>query len=325
MAVRRLDVELAPGDTLPRNGRGQPMIWVYRPSKLKRDNGKLVGRQIPYTRMTTYINALDDTAKLHEYGKRMALKGATMLDVATLSKVEFLDPDDPQDKKVLNAIAEKALVVAGAHRKRDRGSLLHKLSEFVDRGEELPTHVLVEGVWVEVTESDHRDMDAYRFATRDAGLVLTRHIEKPVVLDDLKIAGTPDRLGWYSGLDPNGSTTGHVIVDLKTGRVDFGALKMSMQLAGYSRGVFYDKLNGAREPLPDDINLSWGIIINLPPGSGVCVVKWIDLSIGWQALELAKDVRAMRNKGKSVFRTFGVSSGSFDTVYEDEHDGGDEE
>lgn len=328
MAIRRLDVELATGDTLPRNKRGQPMIWVWRPSKRKRDNGKLVKVQLPYTRMTTFIDALDDKVKLHEYGKRMVLKGATMLDVETLARVEFLDPDDPLDKRALNAIAEQALTVAGAHRKRDRGSLLHKLSEYVDRDEPLPTHVLVGGELLEVTDEDRRDMDAYRCATRDAGLVLTRHIERPVVHDELRIAGTPDRIGWYDGLDPDGQPAGHLIVDLKTGRTDFSALKMAMQLAGYSRSKLYNKdaktFEESREDMPADLNQRWGVIISLPAGSGVCDVKWVDLTIGWEALLLAKEVRAMRNKGRRVFRSFAEMSSECVTVDEDPDCEGDD-
>ena len=167
---------------------------MWRPSKLKRDNGKLLVKELPYTRMTTFIDAIDDKKMLHEYGKRMALVGATMMDPAELAGIEFMDLDDAEDKKVLNRLAEKALTVAGAHRKRDRGTLLHKLSEYVDRDEELPERVLVEGEWVQVTDVDRRDMDAYRTATRGAGLFLRGHIETPVVHDELKIAGTPDRI-----------------------------------------------------------------------------------------------------------------------------------
>src|SRR5262249_21079601 len=152
-----------------------------------------------------------DKAMLHKYGKRMALLGATMLDVNELATVPFLDPEEADDKKALDEIAEKAITVAGAHKKRDRGTLLHKLSEYVDRDEPLPDQIKVEGQWVEVTEEDHRDMDAYRCATRDVGLMLRGHMETPVVLDELKIAGTPDRIGYYGGIDPDGEPAGHVI------------------------------------------------------------------------------------------------------------------
>jgi hypothetical protein len=146
-----------------------------------------------------------------------------------------------------------------------------------------------------------------------------------VVLDELKIAGTPDRIGRFEGVDPDGQPAGHLITDLKTGRTDYGALKMSMQLAGYSRSKLYDKDDGSRTDFPADINLRWGIIINLPPGSGVCIVQWIDLSIGWEALLLAKDVRATRNKGRKVFRPFGVLSGQIATVDEGPEEDGEDE
>lgn len=329
MALQRLGGKaLAPGDTLDRNGQGRPLIWVERPSKLKRDNGKLIKVQIPYTRMTTFIDAIDDKAMLHKYGKRMALVGATLMDPTELAKVEFLDPEEPDDKKVLDRLAEKALTVAGAHKKRDRGTLLHKLSEYVDRDEELPDRVLVEGEWVDVTDVDRVDMDAYRTATRGAGLFLKGHIEKPVVQDELKIAGTPDRIGFYEGLDPDGLPAGHLIADLKTGRYDFGALKMAMQFAGYSRSKFYDNDTGERSELPADLNLRWAVMLNLRPGSATVEIQWTDIALGWEALMLAKDVRAMRNRGRKVFRPFGSLDATCATVddgtNEDEEDEGEE-
>lgn len=315
MALQRLGGStLAEGDTLPRNGRGQPLIWIERPSKLKRDKGKLLKAQVPYTRMTTFIDVLDDKAMLHAYGKRMALVGATLLDAAELAKVEFLDVEDAADKKVLDRIAEKALTVAGTHKKRDRGTLLHKLSEYVDRDEELPERVLVEGQWVQVTDEDRRDMDAYRTATRGAGLFLKNHIEKPVVHDELKIAGTPDRIGYYDGLDPDGQPAGHLIADLKTGRYDFGALKMAMQFAGYAHSKLYDKETGERTDLPADLNMRWGVMLNLRPGSAQMEIQWTDLTLGWEALLLARDVRVMRNRGRKVFLPFGFVNATCATV-----------
>jgi hypothetical protein len=254
---------------------------------------------------------------LHKYGKRMALVGDTLMDPADLSKVEFLDPEEPDDKKVLDRLAEKALTVAGAHKKRTRGSLLHKLSEYVDRDEPLPDKVLVDGEWMEVTVQDVRDMDEYRRETRGAGLFLKSHIERPTVHDELKIAGTPDRLGFYEGLDPDGEVAGHLIVDLKTGRFDFGALKMAMQFAGYSRSKLYDVETGERTDFPADLNLRWGLMLNLRPGSEKLEIMWTNLTIGWEALLMAQDVRAMRNKGRRVFVPFGSSNATCATVDHD--------
>lgn len=305
MGLVRLDGgKVSPDERLPRNGRKQPLVIVPTPSKLKRDNGKLIDKLVAYTRMTTYIDCLDDKAMLHAYGKRAVLKGMSALSPGELAKVEFLTLGDKDDNKVLNRLAEKAMDAAGAHEKRERGSILHKLSEYVDRDEPLPATVFTDGKTFDVTDADRRDMEAYCLATRSRGLRLTGCIEEPVVLDDLKIAGTPDRIGEYDGLDPDGNPAGSVIVDLKTGRVDYGALKMAMQLAGYSRSKLYTPETGERRDLPANLNLNWGIILNLPPGSATVDVKWIDLDTGWEALNLAQHVRAMRNRGKKVMRSF---------------------
>lgn len=252
---------------------------------------------MPYTRCTTFVDCIEDKSALAAWGKRMVLLGAAH-DPGLIAQARGLDPQNPADKRTLNRLAERAAAVAGSHTKRDHGTHLHALSEYIDRGEPLPAP----------TTQDVADMAAYKAATVHLDVV---HVERLVVVDALTVAGTPDRISYYEGPGPHGTPmAGHLITDLKTGSVDHGGLRMAMQLAVYSRGKFYDHTTGTRSPLPD-VNQDWGLIIHLPAGTGQCTVYWIDLTIGWQAATVARQVRHLRTTRKilTAFRPQGISTG----------------
>lgn len=289
------------GDLVPRDGYGRPMIVPM-----------CGGNPTAHTRVTTHIDCLDDKSALTDYLKRNVLVGAAK-DAGLVERVLRLvstpeSMDDPEVKRTLNTLAKEAEATAGANRKSEKGTHLHLLSEYVDRGEPLPP----------CSADDAADMEAYRAATERMQPV---HIERLVVNPELRVAGTPDRLSLYDGLDPDGQPAGHVITDLKTGRVDYGSLKFAMQLAIYSRSMFYDH---TLFPAPDpsdkkawaawkrrevpaveavkaytpigEVNQGWGIIIALRPGSAKADLYWVDLQAGWEAACTATEVRRLRGK-----------------------------
>ncbi|MFC3504436.1 hypothetical protein ACFOOK_26190 [Micromonospora krabiensis] len=313
MALARLDahkerVRGAGGNRdVPRNGKKQPLIIPLGEDGQPDTAAKLK----PYTRMTTYIDCLDDKTNLTKWGKRLVLVGLAKLPEGKRADLvaEILEADERGDKNKLNAIAERMHKAAGGNDKADQGDWLHELSEYADKGEALPA---------KATEEDLADIAAYKLATIDLEV---KEIEHFVVLDEHKVGGTPDRMSWYAGPDPDGlEPAGHLITDLKTGRVDYGGLKMAMQLAGYGRGKKYDPQTGVRTPWPDDLNLNWGLIINAPAGTGTCEVLWVDLRLGWDGFLLAKDVRAIRNRGRRAFRPY-PSPGALLAMEEDAEEG----
>ena len=254
---------------VPRDRYDRPLIQVDGTPK-----------PVPYTRCTTFVDCIEDKTALATWGNRMVLAGAARRpDLLTAAR--GLDPDAPTDKKTLNRLAEQAAAAAGAHTKRDRGTHLHTLTEHADRHHPLPS----------LSDADAADLAAYLAATIHLDIA---HIERLVVVDDLRVAGTPDRICHYDGPGPDGTGfAGTLIADLKTGAIDRGALKMAMQLAVYSRGAFYDHHTGQRSPLPR-VDQHWGLILHLPTGSATCTVHWINLDIGWQAVLVAQQVRALR-------------------------------
>jgi hypothetical protein len=248
-----------------------------------------------YTRTTTFIDCIEDKSNLMAWSKRMVLLGAAS-DPTLLDGVLDRDPAVREDKDWLNRRAETAATIAGASEKAEKGTQLHALSELVDQGIELPDGV---------SFGDVIDMDAYERATRGFHI---EHMERLVVLDEYRVAGTPDRISRWIGdeplVAPDGVEIGRdelLITDLKTGTVEYGALKMAMQLAIYANSALYDKDTGSRESI-GNINRRWGVIMNAPAGSGECVLYWADLSMGWEAVHVARTIRSLRSEGRNALK-----------------------
>ncbi|MEU0674454.1 hypothetical protein ABZ330_16440 [Streptomyces sp. NPDC006172] len=248
-----------------------------------------------------------------DWQSRMVLVGASRRS-DLIDEARGLDPDDPGDKKALNLLAERAKDAGGANDKSRRGTYLHDLTEYVDRGEPLPRSISGE---------DLDDMAAY-MATTAALTVIA--VEQFVVVPELRVGGTFDRLSYYEGPGPDGKPIkGNFITDTKTGNVKYGRLKMAAQLAVYSRGKLYDHTRfpvnasdkkaftawkkteftaeeaaSAYSELPP-VNQDWGIIVHLPAGTGTCELYWANLNIGWRLAQLALTIRQERStKGALV-------------------------
>lgn len=71
---------------------------------------------------------------------------------------------------------------------------------------------------------------------------------------------------------------------------DYVVPKMAMQLAMYARMIPYDIPTDTRGTDPEPVDPNRGIIIHLPAGQGRCDLYEIDLSKGWGACLIAKQV-----------------------------------
>ncbi|MFI2674003.1 hypothetical protein ACH5AU_31355 [Streptomyces albidoflavus] len=294
----------SPAPSVPRDGWGRPIAVP-----------KTGGRPRSLTRCTTFIDAIEDKAGLTTWKQRMVLVGASR-EPSLVSEAAPLSPETIEGRKRLDTIAERAATVAGAHDKRERGTHLHDLSEYVDRGEPLPPSA---------SRADLADMAAYKEATSILDVVA---VETFVVVDELSVGGTFDRMVRYFGPGPDGQPiSGLFIADLKTGRIESG-LKIAAQLAVYSRGELYDHrvfpvndrekkelASWKRRAVPADlaktayapmraVSQDWGIVIHLPAGSGECSLHWADLRLGWEAAKAAQKTRALRSKNRSALCPF---------------------
>lgn len=297
----------------------QPRDRWGRPEIVRAD-----GTTKGYRRMTTFIDVIDDKDNLVKWKGRVILAGVaateqkiagdgdllTIDEVGTESIIERveaanqalervvkgakkahkkgkideeelqIDLDDAEKahRHALTDLAEEAFQAGDGYLKAETGTRIHKLTEFVDRGEPLPE---------DATDSERRDIAAY-VAARDALGVEVKLIEQFVVLDDLEVGGTLDRLIRIDSPSLGRRVT--AIGDVKTGRMDFGAGKMARQLAGYAKGKTYDWRDPEHVRKPLRANQQVGYIFNVPAGQGVCFVYELDLTLGARGLKLCKEI-----------------------------------
>lgn len=229
------------------------------------------GKPVPYTRCTTFIDCLEDKYNLQQWEKRMVALGLAARPALVLAINAHRD-----DKDALNGICADAKEAAAASSAATTGTAVHALTELVDRGQPLP-----EGLPANILAM----LQAYTKATAE---LKATHIEQFCVLDTLKVGGTPDRVVTYKRK--------RYIADLKTGSIEFGALKIAMQLAVYSRSKTYDIATGVRGMHNAEVDK--GLIIHLPvvedPKDAVCTLLWVDLLEGWNGVLLARQIRDKR-------------------------------
>lgn len=251
---------VTPPPAIDRDRYGRPMVVPPKG-----------GKRVPYTRATTYIDVLDDKFNLQRWMQRMVALGLASRPDLLLSVSAHRD-----DKEELNAICEKAREAAAASAAATTGTALHALTELIDRGEELPA-----GLPAGVKAS----LDCYIETTAPLRSVL---IEQFMVLDSLRIGGTPDRVVEFERK--------RYIGDIKTGDITWSILKIAMQLAVYARSRTYNIATAERQMHGAD--LEQALVIHLPavedPAEARCDLYRVDILEGWNAVMVARDVRQRR-------------------------------
>jgi hypothetical protein len=227
------------------------------------------GKAVAYTRATTVAGAIDDLNGLINWKISTALRGAVERPDLILGVAAHHD-----DKKRMKQLVEECLEAGGASTKANMGTAIHSLTERLDRGQPLGT----------VPEQFRADIAAYTDATTGLEPV---EIEQMCVVDDLKIAGTPDLLVRCA----DGVLR---IADKKTGSIDYPH-KMAAQLAIYAHASKYNPETGQRSSW-GDVDQEKAIIIHLPVGEGRCELHYIDIAAGWEAVQLAMQVRQWRSR-----------------------------
>lgn len=237
------------------------------------------GARVAYTRCTTFVDALDEKYKLGQWMQRMVGVGLSqrkdlLLAFSALAP-ELMKPTtevSAEAKRKGDELCDKAREAAAASAPATTGTALHSLAEQRDRGETL-------GV---IPLEAQLDLKAYEQAT---SIFTALHIEQFMVHDGYQIGGTPDRVVEYDGRV--------YIADLKTGSIEYSALKIAMQLAVYAHCDLYDVHADQRRVL-ERIDKQRAIVIHLPAGTGQCQLKWVDIDRAWQAVDVARQVREWR-------------------------------
>lgn len=249
----------APAPSVERDRYGRPGIYDES------------GKRTWYTRATTVAETLDDRFNLELWKCRQVADGLSRRpDLLAMVSAKR------EDKQAMNGLVSDAMEAAASGAAANLGTALHALAEIVDRGQDPG----------EVPEQLKADLDAYRKATD--GWTWT-HVEQMTVIDDLRIAGTPDRVGYRRA--------GKVIIaDLKTGdgALTFGQTSIAAQLAIYAHARAYDLVTHERSDL--DVDLEHAMVIHVPVGSGEATLHVVDIAAGWEAVQHSTWTRAWRKR-----------------------------
>jgi hypothetical protein len=276
-----------------RDWQGRPRILPdprWEPAWVERwaDGRANDAGEVPYTRVTTFAEALQDASALTRWKMRRAVYGASQRpDYVTAAAALSLDD---RDRQALDDLAEKCLEAAGPNA-AEIGTALHSFTERLDRGEELG---VVPPEYEATIAAYARAVSHLRFVERECR----------TVCDDLEVAGTPDGIAFCDVPDPDGVVDELRIVDTKTGRVDYSAGKFSTQLAVYAHSRLYHPGTGERTKLEDrygaPVSIRWGLLVHTPAGAGTAELLWIDLEHGWAGAEQCKRTRAWRQEATAA-------------------------
>ena len=217
-----------------------------------------------YPRISTLAGVYKDTFQLDLWKNRLVAKGVAA--DAALQQQILLSNNNQE----LNELVDRAFIAAGGKTAANKGTLIHELTEKVDRGENPDIPPEYRGV-----------IESYVRAIDLSGL--KPHMsEQFVVNDDLKVCGSFDR----SWITPGGV---HVIGDLMSGARVYPH-QVAMQLAMYANGVLYDPVTEERTPL-GDVSTEVGVLIHAPLAGG-CKIIGIELEDAYKWVSLAVESRA---------------------------------
>lgn len=245
------------------------------------------GTAVAYKRVTSFVSVIEDTFQLEKWKMRQVAIGLAKRPDIMLGIKALDDPNGDKDqKRSLNRFCEQATEAAEASSSATKGTAVHSFTEMIDRGQALPPGL------DEVTLAM---LEAYREATKDLKFTF---IEQFLVNDKLKAAGTADRFAKVPG------KAELIVADLKTmGSLDFGYLKIAMQMALYAHSYIYDPDTYERKMVGSaGVDTLRGLIIWLPMANTLdevkCELHWVDLEEGWKGVLVAKQIHELRKLKK---------------------------
>jgi hypothetical protein len=275
-----------PIDHFATSGTGKPEIrrepGTGRPYVKQPGSGK----EITYRRVTTFIDVLEDRYLIEAWKQRMVVLGMAarhdlVMEAASLAH----DPEG--NKQKLNTVADTAREFAGDTQASRIGTAVHALTEQIDRGEH-----------PQIPPAAQADIDAY-IALKKKERLTVRESEVFVVLDDLRVGGTFDRIYELDGV--------LYVGDIKTGSL-FGGAKMERQLACYATGQRYDIATGERTNL--NVDQKRGLIIWIPAGQGRAEIRWANLEKGMYGVGLCDLI--WQERGQAAAALLATPPGTFD-------------
>lgn len=245
----------------------------------------------PFTRVTTVAKTLSGQEALTEWKARMVVEGACLRpDILAqfAASLPTLDGDREQ-KELQNKLCDLLKEAAAGSKGANQGDALHNMTAKVDADPRFRPLPMFE-----------KHIRLYRECVERHGLeIVPEYIERTVVLPDLKVAGSFDRLVRKAGR--------LWVFDLKTGKdLSYSWTEIAIQLALYSRARWlYDWEKQECTDMPE-VDQARGLVLWLPYGRDVAELHVVDLEAGWEAAQMALAVRAWRTR-KDLAREARVS------------------
>lgn len=301
-----------------------PVSLPVRPEP-KRDRWKRyllphpeTGVEMSWTRATTWAKTLDGDYALTLWKQRMTAMGVAARPDLLKAVSEIVDPEEPEEKKKLNALVAEALEWSGGSVRAALGTGVHSFLEAIDGGysDEIAYRVATQKVYEDVESVKDKttraltlgrallllqpaviaDVAAYREARQRYGVKMhPNFVERICVLPGIGakeglggIAGTLDRIGLWNGR--------LVICDVKTGRwsESYASQSISVQLALYAHAShLWDASTARWSPMPE-VDQKVGLVFDVHDGA--CRVLEVDIAAGWNKVQLCGQVRDWRDE-----------------------------
>ncbi len=237
-----------------------------------------------WPRVTSFADTLADRRGLETWDTRNIARGIG----ARPDLWHLATAAGPDDHKMLDDVIEQARATARGNAGSNSGTALHRLTERLDRGEDvtIPNPEL------------HADVAAYRVAMAAKGVRVARDadtgsawIERVLLIPELNLAGMCDRLC----LDDLHDLP--FLGDLKTGKDAMrGMDSIPLQLAIYAHAShWYDPDTNELHEMPA-VDQERALVMHLPLGQAHCELIEVDIKAGWEAVQLALEVRAWRKR-----------------------------
>jgi hypothetical protein len=233
------------------------------------------GKQTSFPRVTTIAKCLDDEGALTAWKGRMTATGLVQRNDLLVAASAALE-----DRTALDRIVQQAIEAAGASSKANIGTALHSLTQALDLGQK---PAILPGL--------QTDVDAYLKGITQHGVIIDpRFVEVLLVNEKFEYAGTADRIARFN------TRKKKQVFDLKTGSIDYAMNAIAVQMAMYANAEYiYNWQTQEHIPMPD-IDKTRGVILHLPAGKGELALYEVDLVAGWEAAQMAMDVRAWRKR-----------------------------
>lgn len=256
--------------------------------RLLPDPDNMPGGRVGWTRATTLASAVDDMWNIHQWELRMVAHGLTKRE--DLYALAFnMDPEG--DKTELQQVCSDAMEAAKAREGANYGTALHG---YVEQSERTP------GKLAAMPARWRPYVDAYIAGMKRVNLT-SAAVECIVVNKACKSAGKFDNLLAASSIAlSNGVPTTYTIGDLKTekGDFDYSQRRIAIQLAIYANAewLWRPAINDY-VPMPM-VRKDIAYVIHLPVTAPTPEFSiWeVNIAAGWEAVQLALDVRKWRNR-----------------------------